>query len=112
MLVSVYLVGKELEVWNTDKGRAELIERVREIASGDDIDKVSIFYGGVGQVLELAPSSHAKLAARLRELAMHELADLVDPKKQEDLVERQKYADQLQNLGIYFSPKALGAATA
>lgn len=112
MLIKVFLVGDELEKWNTDNGRAELIDRVREIGTGTDIHQVSIFYGAQGQVLELAPSSHEKLASRLRELTMHELADLVDPKKQEGLVERQKYADQLQKLGIYFSPQDPVGATA
>jgi hypothetical protein len=105
MLVKVFLVGDELEAWKDDKGREAIIERVRELGTGDDIDQVSIFYGTQGQVLELAPSSHVKLAARLRELGLHDLASLVDPKKQKDLVARQKYADQLQNVGLYFSPK-------
>jgi hypothetical protein len=105
MLVKVFLVGEELEDWKDERGRGRIIDRVRQLGAGDDIDQVSIFYGTQGQVLELAPSSHVKLAARLRELGLHELATLVDPKKQKDLVARQKYADQLQNLGLYFSPK-------
>lgn len=105
MLVKVYLVNDELKRWNDEKGREKLIQRVRELGTGDDVDQVSIYYGGAGQVLELAPSSHDKLARRLREMDMHDLANLVDPKQQEDVVTRQKYADQIQNVGIYFAPK-------
>lgn len=105
MLVKVFLVNDELKRWNDEGGREEIIQRVRELGTGDDIDQVSIYYGTAGQVLELAPSSHAKLARRLREMNMDALADLVDPRKQDDVVVRQKYADQIQNVGIYFAPK-------
>lgn len=105
MLIKVYLVGDELRQWQSETGRAALIDRVRTLALGEDIDQVSIHYGVGGQVLELAPTSHTKLAARLREMQMHKLADLVDPAKEKDLVTRQQYADQIQNIGLYFGPK-------
>jgi len=105
MLIRIILVGDELKQWQDDAGREALIERSRQLGAGDDIDQVTIHYGTSGQVLELAPSSHAKLAARLREMAMHELANLVDPAAQTDVLQRQKYADQIQNVGLYFAPK-------
>ncbi len=105
MLIKVTLVGDELETWKDEEGRAALIKRVRQLSTGEDIDQVSIYFGGLGQVLELAPSSHAKLAVRLREMALHDLANLVDPARQSDMVLRQKYADQLHNASIYLGLK-------
>lgn len=104
MIVRVYLQNDELERWAGD-GRDEIIERVRQMTRGDDIESVKIHYGVRGEVLELGPSSHAKMAARLRELGLHDLANFVDPKHEPDIVRRQKVCDQLHRYGVSFGPK-------
>jgi hypothetical protein len=105
MIVKVFLVNNELEQWRDETERARLIERIRSLGEKDDIDQLQIYYGTSGQVLELAPYAHEKLARRLRELGYNDLAALVDPEREPDIVRRQKFADQIQGLGLYFAPK-------
>jgi len=105
MILRIYLIDDELRQWRDPEGRERIIERCRQIATGDMIDEVRIHYGNQGDVLELAPTSHEKLAARLRQLHLHGLADLLDEKRTPDVVERQKFADQLQALASNFAIK-------
>jgi hypothetical protein len=109
MKIQVYLIGDELKLFGEKEGRAAIIERVRTLSMGEDVDKVQIYYGvQSGQVIELAPTSHAKLAARLREMALPALANLIDPEIERDIVKRQAFADEIQNVGTYFGPKDMG----
>jgi hypothetical protein len=103
--IRVNLNDKEAKDWQAaGAGRDLLLERVRDLAKGDDVDRVEV-YAGALHLVELAPSSHGKLAARLRQMALHRVADMVDPTINGDDVERSKVADEITNLGRAFSER-------
>lgn len=105
MILRIQLTQDEHELWATPEGKEQLLKRCRELATGDDIDRAVVHTDNMHQ-FELAPSSHAKLATRLRELGMRELAALVDPAKNKDDESRAKFADQLMRYGMQYSVAA------
>lgn len=102
MNIKIILNEKEAIEWNDAPGRERLLARAREVGAGDDVDKLEI-HAGMIQLAELAPASHARLAQRLRQMNLKRMADLVDPDKNSDEVERGKIADELINIGHHFT---------
>lgn len=102
MILKIQLNSEEYQAWGTPEGKERLIRRCRELSTGADIDRVSVQVDAL-HAFELAPTSHEKMAVRLRELGMRHLADLVDPEKNPDDESRAKYADQLVRYGEQYS---------
>lgn len=111
MIVRFFLNSEEVKLWDDAERRVALVDRCRELAVGDDIDSIHIHYGAQGDVLELAPAGHQALATRMRQIGARDLANLVDPDVEKDVLKRQKVADQIHKLGSAWAPKAPYGAT-
>lgn len=110
MILRIHMTVDEVKRWEDPSQREELLARYRELAQSADVDSCEV-YAGAFQCIELAPGSHSKFASRLREFGMHALADLIDPTINKDDALRQKYADQMQRLGYYYSMRTPNAGT-
>lgn len=105
MILKIQLNQEEYEQWAHEAGKRRLLERCREISNGPDIDRVTVHIDSLHQI-EIAPAEHSRLAARIRELGLHDLAKLVDPAHMKDEEARSRYADQLTRFGIQYSVAA------
>ncbi|NIR29337.1 MAG: hypothetical protein GWN84_08495 [Gammaproteobacteria bacterium] len=105
MIIKVMLNQREYEEWGTSDGKERLLARVREIGSGEDVDRLHVVVDSM-HTFEIAPASHARFAERLRELGMKELAALIDPEQNPDEEERARLAEQLVRYGTFYNVSA------
>jgi len=101
MKIKIVLSPDEGAQWNTPDGRKQLLERVRSLGSGPDVEAIELALDAI-HVVQLAPQNTRRLHAKLLELDCKRLAGLIGPNNKDE-VDRAELADEILRLDGYFS---------